>query len=480
MGAIEVDSSSQQPENTVIEVLDFEPVQEQRKKRARCMSVIICTITAILVITFCVVNRTVVEYHPNTKQKNSTNVCYIRKEKLGFPGLFTTALGLFGVVLGTLVDRLSLVNEERHHLKQRYGGSWRKMIKACFSGIFWGPVIALLGSTGLIVVILIFTTNKPWFELNYLVIIFSGIGVGPLIMHLLNLNSQSEVHISTILEEKGIYIGLAWSYYFNYLKQALPLFEQATKSKFPFPYQHITLTSNKLLLLILHDGYMKENLNDLDSKIEKLFDTGNDQDPFRFPVYRLTVRENKQCYCAIQYIKEPLKTLREMSQLEVIEAVKGKTYEEEIRLLCRTLSGILCNPPDIDFREMCMLVPVKADKLESLKNGGLAKCIMGMVEAESTQRDGAPFGFAKPAKKPRANIPVPTKLVEAKTGKNRKFPNPTYNDRQDEEEQNINADVQEALIKKSELRQKTRMSISSNPDGKTPKKGMLNIVFYST
>ena len=92
-----VESASEQNDgqNTVI------PVPEKRKKRARCVSIILCTITAIFLIAFCVVNRNVVEYYRGPTQKNTTNVCYRKEEKLTFSGLFTTALGLFGVVLGT-------------------------------------------------------------------------------------------------------------------------------------------------------------------------------------------------------------------------------------------------------------------------------------------------------------------------------------------------------------------------------------------
>ena len=448
MGAIDIGSASQQSENSVTEASDFEPVPEQRKKRARCISVIICTITAILVITFCVVKRTVVEYYPNSTQKNSTNVFYIKKEKLGFPGLFTTAMGLFGVVLGTLVDRLSLVNEERYHLKRRYGGSWRKMIKACFSGIKWGPVIALLASTAVIVLVLILTTNKPWFELNYLVIIFSGIGVGPLIMHLLNLNTQSEVHISTILEEKGMYIanGLAWSYYFNYLKQALPKFKETA-------HQNIELTSKKLLLLIPHDCYTVDDLSELDTKIRKLPDAG--QDPFRFPVYCLTDSQDKEYHYAIQYIKEPLKTLWEMSNFEGVKAVKRQTREEEIRLLCRTMTEILHDPPDQDCRETCMLVPIRAENLVSFEDGGLVKCIMDIIRTGSTQPDGAPV-FVKPAKEQRVNIPEPTKSVDknAKTAKNHRYTSPTYNDKHNEQDHASNNQDDDSSNKKEKIKEK--------------------------
>ena len=419
MGIADIESNPEQNvmEDTVTESPDFEPVPEKRKNRARRVSLIICTITAILVLAFCMVNRTVVEYRPDATQKNTTNKCYIKEERLAFSGLFATALSLFGVVLGTLVDRLSLINEERHHLHQRYRGSRIKMIKACFSGISWGPVFALLGSTAIILVILIFVTHKPWFELEYLVYIFSGIGVGPLIMHLLNLNTQSEVHISTILEEKGMYVanGLAWSYYFNYLKEALPTFKETTSRCFPASHERVTLTSNKLLLLMPHDCYMTDDLNKLDNKINKLFEYGNDHDPFHFPVYRLKVSEHECKYFAIQCVKEPLKTLREMSLLEEIKAVKRKTYEEDIKLLYRTLSGILKDPPDQDCRETCTLVPIKAKSSDSLQNGGLVRCIMDIVQPSpyDTQADGVP-GFVKP-KESKEDVTKPSKSNKATT-----------------------------------------------------------------
>jgi hypothetical protein len=282
------------------------------------------------------------------------------------------------------------------------------MIKACFSGILWGPVIALLGSTAIILVILIFATGIPWFELSYLVYIFSGIGVGPLIMHLLNLNTQSKVHISTVLEKKGMFVanGLAWSYYFNYLKQALPKFKEITSRPFPARYEHIKLSLNKLLLLLPHDCNMTDDFQTLDNKIDKLFDTGNDQEPFRFSVYRLTVSEREQKYFAVQYVKEPLKTLREMSILEVVEAVKSQTCEEEVKLLCRTLSRILKNPPDQNFKGTCLLVPIIAKDQEELNNGGLVRCIMKIVRPSGNDRvDGRePCGFVIPRKMSCFNV----------------------------------------------------------------------------
>ena len=401
MGAhdYDVESASQQQnigENTDIDP-DLEPVPKERKKRARCASIILCTITAILVIAFCIVNRNVVEYYPDATQKNTTNVCYRKEEKLTFSGLFTTALGLFGVVLGTLVDRLSLIAEERHHVQERYGGSRIKMIKACFSGILWGPVIALLGLAAiLILVILILATGMPWFELSYLVYIFSGVGVGPLVMHLLSLNTQSEVHISTILEEKEIYVanGLAWSYYFNYLEIALPKFNEKipndicnSNSVQLKDGQEVKLSSNKLILLIIipQDCTATDDLAELDNKnIKKKGEISNGK--YIFPVYELTYNYDKYMY-VIKYVKQPLETLAKMSEYKRIRALDEKQLEYQVKLLCRTLSEILKNPCNKECKEKCILVPIKANSRKSLNDGRLVDVIMNKVRPDKRTND---------------------------------------------------------------------------------------------
>ena len=278
-------------------------------------------------------------------------------------------LGLFGVVIGTLTDRFSLIAEERHHLHQRYGGSRTKMIKACFSGIQRNVVISFLIANSLFFALFVLLEKRPWFEVGYLVPVLSGIGMGPLIIQLLRPNTHSEVHISTILEEKEMYPAytLAWSYYFNCLKQALPEFrETINRQQFPALY-------DKLLLLIPFNCTML-NLEEVDRKIER-FDIENN----RFPVYRLAVSENEQKYFAIQYVDEPLNILIEMSNLEIITAVSKQNREEQVKLLCRTLFGILKDPPDQNCKGKCMLVPI-ATELESLQDGGLVKCILDIVQ----------------------------------------------------------------------------------------------------
>ena len=258
------------------------------------------------------------------------------------------------------------------------------------------------------------------FQLSYLVYIFSGIGVGPLIMHLLNLNTESAVYISTILEEKGVYVanGLAWSYYFNYLKEALPKFKDAIKM-YNSADNDIKLFLNKLLLLIPLDCHVVEDLNQVDNHTGKLSTkeavlkkNSTEECLSLFTVYQLTVNEQEKYNLAIQYVEGPLKILEYMQSLEPIKAGISDTCDEEVKLLYRTLFEILADPVDKDIKEMCILVPFKAENPESLKNGGLVKCIMEAVNRSRTQVDL--LGFIQPDESTSLieEVPLTTKKIK--------------------------------------------------------------------
>ena len=361
---------------------DNKLVPEKRKNRAKCVSIGICAVTAALVVIFCFTTGTVVEYYPDSTRENGTDICYRKREKLAFPSLFTAALGLFGIVLSTLVDRLSLVAEERHHLNERYDGSRVKMIKACFSGISWGPVISLISLAAVIVVLIILLTNIPWFELRYLAYIFSGIGVGPLIMQLLNLNTQSEVHISMILEKREMYVanGFAWYYYYNHLRCELQKFHKAMSSQPP----KMELSLDKLVLLMPLNSDINSivDLIALDERIE-IVNNRRGVNAFRFPVYGCVVDGFESRYFAIHVVQDPLLVLRQMGESSRVKSVTIKTYKDEVKLLYRTLRQILKEPPSTDneIARTGVLVPitVRNGEEESFGNGGLVRCILNEV-----------------------------------------------------------------------------------------------------
>ena len=355
---------------------DFNPVLKKRGKRVRNVSIVICLVTATLILIFCFVDQKedecVASEPTNTTSPNKTVSS----------NLFIIALTLCGIVLGTISDRVSLVFEESRHLRSRYG-SKTEMVKACFSGISWGLVFILLGSATIIFIFLSNTATDVWLVMKYYVHLLSGICIIPLIMRLVNKDTKSDVFISKTLEEKGMYVanGLAWSYYFNYLKKALLKFSQVVNEPFPAPFKHVELSRKVLLLLVSFYDDINDDLKHVDSKIKKVFDLGNEEDPFRFPVYRLTVNEHEKKYFAIQCVKQPLKYLREIKQLQdepKRPLKKGPLLRDEMTLLYQTLSEIVKNPPYENFTGTCVLIPVLTSN--GLENGGLVKCIMNVVE----------------------------------------------------------------------------------------------------
>ena len=364
----------------------IEPIPKKRKKRSWIASILIFAITASIVLVFCFFNRKEFKYQKNeSATHNQTLTCYKRTEETMFRSLFSTLLSFLGIILGTLVDRISLIFEERHHVTARYGGSKKKMFKACFTGIWWRSVIIVKIFAALFIIALFLLTEISVEVTTCFAYIVGGISVGPFIINMLNLNTQSEVHVSTILEEKGKNIAnaLAWHYYFNYLKQALTKFTELTSDNRGLP---VELSENKLLLLLSHDCHTEDNLENIDRNIKKVGEIKSDEDEsFRFPVYQLTVKEDDYRHYAVQFVKGPLLTLKKMGKYEIIKSITEEQCEDETKLLCREMFEIIRTKLKKPLQDKCVLIPFKVQKLQWLDNGGLVRLMLHAIQHASTQ-----------------------------------------------------------------------------------------------
>ena len=400
--------------------IDLEPIPKKRKPR--WASIVICLLTATGIIAYGFIKKTVLHYKevndlsPNLLKaiKNGTILIYTKEEKETYPVLFNLGLGLLAIILGTFVDRLSLVVEELGQFRRRYKRNILKVLKSCLSGISWPAIIVIvvLGSISL------FLARNTSFKLGDLIYILGGIGVGPLITHLLNLNTQSDADVSRLVEEKRLYSAytIAWNYYFHNLRKVLQVFnesfadmntsvlDQETDEEDAQPI--IQLSWKKLILLIPHDCKTKDNLAEVDSHIRKITDIS--KDGLNLPVYGLTSNDTEHRY-VILYAKEPLETLKEMSITERIKAVHEKDCENQVMLLYRTLVyDILETPLDDACNDMCLVVPIKAENTSRLQNGGLVKLIMSKVRTEkSASRTGKQLdNFIKPSPAKKTGKPL--------------------------------------------------------------------------
>ena len=422
-------------QNPTLHSVAQEPIPEIRKERAWWASIAICSLTAAVIVYFGVTKSKTLQYKPldrssaNLKAiKNGTLQVYTREEKKTYPILFNLGFGLLAIMLGIIVDRLSLLFEESFHFKSRYNRNLCNMVRTCFSGLSGGAILAVVIIIAVCVGIPL--ENKATFEIKYILYILSGIGVGPLMMRLLNLNAQSDVHISTILEEKETYVanGLAWTYYFSYLDKTLKIFLEAT-SQHSQNKESPQLTSNKLILLISHDCTMADDLSDADNTITIIPDFFTEEElNYTFRVYEFTYKGQRYRY-AIEYVKQPLKTLLRMTTNDDFKALNREQLDYQVKLLYRTLSDILKIPLETDYRhrERCILVPIKAERTQSLQNGGLVNCIMKAIEEEEN-----------PLAQKRMHMLVPS--INPSSSKNARNNPPESDSKNTEDDDNTNED----------------------------------------
>jgi hypothetical protein len=305
--------------------------------------------------------------------------------------LINLGFALLGVILAPIFRCLCIFVEELFQF-QRQSRSKRnilKLLKQCFSGISWKPVIAVV----LIDVIPCALVKKSSFGLEDAICILSGIGVGPLVAYLLKLNAQSDVDLSRLLEGRRLHPAytLAWNYYINYLEKALPVFSRRfSDSNSPVQGQSsdefsdhdtqgqskIQLSSKKLILLF-SDNYKKEiEFVDLDNHISKISDiyVGG----YKFPVYGLQYNGNEYKY-VILYAEEPLESIKRMRDFGRSKRVYVDQVKDQVKLLYRALVSEILVEDDY-CRNKC--IPVLMSAAQSLENGGLVEQIMYYVRTD--------------------------------------------------------------------------------------------------
>ena len=395
----------------------WEKLPEERQTPRTSVAIFFITATAIFV--YGMIYNTETEY---AEQNNATVICYTKKEPVTHPVFFNLGLGLLSIILGTFVDRLSLVVDELRQYEIRYNRDIKKVFKTCFlGGISWHAVLVVF----LIVVLSLVLGRKTSFKLADGIYILGGIGVGPLVIHLLNLNTNSDIAVSRILEGKKTLPGyiLAWSYYFNYLEKELKTFRKAvSKNSKPKPGK-IKLTFDKMLLL-LPPGIDMCEISELvaltasDENAIKVLDPAESCNPYPFPVYQIKGNDNEPInYVAMQCVKEPIFALRHMETRSIrktqeMEPEHSKILhdkicvDDELKRLYKTLTEILKNPPDNDCALRGLVVPIKVEigQIDDLKDGGLVRIIMEKLN--DIGKDKKPVNRRAPTARPspRQNV----------------------------------------------------------------------------
>ncbi len=343
----------------------FGPIPEKRQKRAAYVSVGLSFIIMVVLLgTFTKPKDELYILERNTSRLHEGEMFCKKNDKSYHVGIFIWSLNLIGIIMGEFVNRLCLMFEEYFHLYTRYNGSKRKMFYACFSDIsfravFFATLVAfiIIGST-------LLSQGTEYFKFEYIEIILSGVGSSTLVLYLLSLDTLSRVQISSLMENNNRLVanGLAWSYYFGYLRLILPRLHERIEVS---PWRD-RLSSRKLFILMPRDCWAYGKVSDEaeegdielpdDGVIE--FDVaraGIAKRSYRNNVYKINRDDSEAIYVLAEYAT-PLCSMFDMSHsAEANLSVEDR--DEQAKLFVRTLEAILENPSVPEVRNRCKLVP---------------------------------------------------------------------------------------------------------------------------
>ena len=346
----------------------FGPMPEKRRKRAAIVSVgLSFVIMVVLLGAFTKPREELHEVNKNTSTLNEGEMVCRKSDQYHHVGVFIWSLNLLGIIFGEFVNRLCVMFEEYFHLLTRYNNSKVKMLYACFNDIsfrdvFFATLVAfiIIGST-------LLSQGTQYFKYEHVEIILSGVGSSTVVLYLLSMDTLSRVQISSLMENNNRLVanGLAWSYYFGYLKLILPEFhERINTSKWKG-----LLSSPTLFILMPRDCYAYGDISDesKDKNIKLVQDgviqcevkrAGIAKRAFRNNIYQIVTKQDDSevlLHVLAEYAS-PLCSIYDMSHSSEAK-LSPEDRDEQAKLFVRTLKAILSDPCVPEIRGKCKLVP---------------------------------------------------------------------------------------------------------------------------
>ena len=239
--------------------------------------------------------------------------------------MFTAALLTLSFVFGELLRRLSLLFEEIKHKHTRYQGKWKGIFKTTYTFDYGKCILVATIASALILCYQLYEQYEVFSRPDFAILFFLNCFVVPQLLFLVGLRQLSPVETAHLNEKenKNVADGLAWSYYFGYLKLVLPkLKEQISKSK---PELRYAIKEEKLLILLPKTCYTCANIVDADDRVkwvdnltELSIDRGGIKNRiYKHAVYKIEMPRPDGTVGEYHFILEyatPLMTLYDMSR----------------------------------------------------------------------------------------------------------------------------------------------------------------------
>ena len=275
-----------------------------------------------------------------------------KKEGIHFL-VFTAALLTLSLVLGELVRRLCLVSEEIRHKHTRYQGNWKRVLKSTFGFEYGGCILVAAIASALTLCYALCENYEVFSRPDYAILFSLNCFVVPQLLFLVGLRQLSAVETSALneRENKNVADGLAWSYYFGYLKLVLPRLEsQITKSE-EFRFK---IKDKKLFILLPKTCFTYVDIANADSRVKwagnlpesRISRGGVKERIYKHTVYRIATplpdRTVNNYHFVLEYAT-PLMSLYDMS--EHADAVFSR-QERDHQVNCSISTGHYPYPHD--------------------------------------------------------------------------------------------------------------------------------------
>ena len=190
----------------------------------------------------------------------------VNKEGIHFL-VFPAALLTLSAVFGELLRRMCLVTEEINHKDTRYQGHLKKVFSSTFAFKYWRTILVVAVCASLVVCYTLFEHFEAFSHPDYAILFALNRLIIPQLLFLVGARELSPVETSEIneRENKNLADGLAWGYYFGYLKLVLPELEKQIAASDRFRYK---LTKKKLFILLPKNCVIKDDIEDADDRVK--------------------------------------------------------------------------------------------------------------------------------------------------------------------------------------------------------------------
>ncbi|XP_074613458.1 stimulator of interferon genes protein 2-like [Acropora palmata] len=329
----------------------FGPISKRRGKYATATAAII--LVAVFAV-YVIIKATIAQGSDGEERKD--NVLFF---------IFGTGLLLLSLVVGEGMQRTCMFFEEIRHKETRYNGSWNKVLKSTFAFRFGHLILTLCVVSLLAVSYALYANYNTFYRADYFILFsLNSFGVS-LLSFIVGCREPSIVEVSQIneRENKNVADGLAWSYYFGYLKLVLPkLDEQIGKSE-DYRYE---VSRRKLYILLPKNCYTFETIDKADPRVT----IAGNLEPYEMNragilkrVYRHTVHKIEMLrpdgsvdkYHLVLEYATPLMSLYDMS-VNTEAGLSREERDEQVVLFIRKLKEILDKCPEC--KNKYELVPI--------------------------------------------------------------------------------------------------------------------------